>query len=109
VPVIFELANTDRRLRIGQFAKAQIATGAPIRAIAIPESAIVDEAGKAVAYVQIEGESFERRPLALGTRSQGWVEVKEGVTAGDHVVIRGAYEIKLASAAGSIPAHGHAH
>ncbi len=109
VPVIFEVANADGRLRIGNFTKVVIATGAPRRALAIPESAIVDDAGKAVAYVMIEGEAFERRPLRLGIRSNGWVEVLEGVAAGERVVATGAYELRLAAAAGAVPAHGHAH
>jgi membrane fusion protein, heavy metal efflux system len=109
VPIVFELENPGGRLRVGQFATAWIATGAPVRALAVPESAIVDDGGKSVAYVQVEGESFERRPLTLGVRSAGWVQVKEGLAAGEHVVTRGAYEIKLASAAGAVPAHGHAH
>ncbi|HEU0030041.1 MAG TPA: efflux RND transporter periplasmic adaptor subunit [Kofleriaceae bacterium] len=109
VPLIFELANPQGKLRVGQFAKVVVATGDPVRALAIPESAIVEDAGKPVAFVQVEGEAFERRPLTLGLRSNGWVEVKDGLAAGERVVTRGAYEIKLASAAGSIPAHGHVH
>jgi membrane fusion protein, heavy metal efflux system len=109
VPIVFELANPEGRLRVGQFARAWIATGAPVRVLAVPESAIVEDGGKAVAYVQVEGESFERRPLTLGVRSAGWAEIKDGLAAGEHVVTRGAYEIKLASAAGAVPAHGHAH
>lgn len=109
VPVIFELPNPDQRLRIGSFATVWIETGAPRRALAIPEAAIVDDAGRKVAYVQVEGESFERRVLALGTRSGGWVEVQAGLAAGEHVVIRGAYDIKLAAAGGAVPEHGHAH
>jgi RND family efflux transporter MFP subunit len=108
-PVIFEVDNAAGKLRIGNFAKAVIATGAPKKALAVPESAIVDDAGKSVVYVMIEGEAFERRPVRLGIRSNGWVEVAEGVAAGDHVVARGAYEIKLQSGAGSVPAHGHVH
>lgn len=109
IPVVFELANPDGRLRIGQFAKVSIATGATERALAIPDSAILDEAGKPVAYVMVEGESFERRPLTLGIRSNGFTGVVEGIKAGERVVTKGGYEIKLASASGAIPAHGHAH
>lgn len=109
VPVIFELDNRDGRLRIGNFTKVVLATGAPRRVLAIPEAAIVEDAGKSVAYVMIEGEAFERRPLRLGIRSHGWVEVLEGVTAGERVVTKGAYEVRLASASGAVPAHGHAH
>lgn len=109
VPVIFELPNPDQRLRIGSFATVWIETGTPRRALAIPETAIVDDAGRKVAYVQVEGESFERRVLGLGTRSGGWVEVKAGLAAGEHVVIGGAYDIKLAASGGAVPEHGHAH
>jgi RND family efflux transporter MFP subunit len=108
-PVIFEVDNKDGRLRIGNFTKVAIATGAPRKALAIPEAAIVDDAGKTVAYVMLEGEAFERRPLRLGIRSNGWAEVLEGVEAGERVVTKGAYEIRLASASGAVPAHGHAH
>lgn len=109
VPVIFELDNAAGKLRVGNFARVVIATGAPRRALAIPESALVDDAGRSVAYVMVEGEAFERRPLRLGLRSHGWVEVLDGVVAGEHVVTTGAYEIKLTAASGSVPAHGHVH
>jgi RND family efflux transporter MFP subunit len=109
VPMIFELSNPDQRLRIGSFATVWIETGAPARVLAIPETAIVDDAGRKVAYVQVEGESFERRVLTVGMRSGGWVEVKAGIAKGEHVVTRGAYEIKLAASGGAVPEHGHAH
>ncbi|MFN0253389.1 MAG: efflux RND transporter periplasmic adaptor subunit [Kofleriaceae bacterium] len=109
VPVIFEVTNADGRLRIGNFTKVVIATGAPRNTLAIPESALVDDAGKTVAYVMVEGEAFERRPLRLGIRSNGWVEVLEGVVDGERVVSTGAYEVRLSAASGSAPAHGHAH
>jgi RND family efflux transporter MFP subunit len=109
VPVIFELANPGGKLRIGQFAKVYVGTGSATRSLAIPESAILDEGGKPVAYVQVEGESFERRALTPGPRSLGWVGVREGVMAGEHVVTKGAYEIKLTAASGVIPQHGHVH
>jgi RND family efflux transporter MFP subunit len=109
VPLIFELDNSDGRLRIGNFTKVVIATGQPRNVLAIPESALVDDSGKTVAYVMVEGEAFERRPLRLGIRSNGWVEVLEGVAAGDHIVTKGAYEIRLSAASGAVPAHGHVH
>ena len=109
IPLIFELDNPGGRLRIGQFARVVVATGAPVRTLAVPETAVIDDAGKPVAYVQVDGEAFERRLLTLGIRSGGWVQVVDGLAAGERVVTRGAYEVKLASAAGSIPAHGHAH
>jgi cobalt-zinc-cadmium efflux system membrane fusion protein len=109
VPVIFEVDNKAGKLRIGNFTKTVIATGPPRKALAIPDAAIVEDGGRSVAYVMVEGESFERRPLRLGIRANGWSEVLEGVVAGERVVTKGAYEIKLASASGAVPAHGHVH
>lgn len=109
VPVIFELDNTAGKLRVGNFTKTVIATGAPRKALAVPELAIVEDAGQAIVFVMAAGESFERRPLRLGIRANGWVEVLEGVRAGEHVVAKGAYEVKLASSSGAVPAHGHVH
>jgi RND family efflux transporter MFP subunit len=109
VPVVFEVDNRARSLRIGQFATLTIATGKPTRALAVPESALISEAGQSVAYVQTEGESFARRIVRTGVRSRGWVEVRGGLAAGEHVVSTGAYDVKLAASAGSTPAHGHSH
>ncbi len=109
VPVIFEVDNTAGKLRIGNFTKTVISTGAPRKALAVPDAAIVEDGGRQVAYLMVEGESFERRPLRLGIRSNGWTEVLEGVKAGERVVTKGAYEVKLAASSGAVPAHGHAH
>ena len=109
VPVIFEVDNRAGKLRIGNFTKTVIATGAPRQALAIPDRAILEDGGRQIAFVMVEGEAFERRPLRLGVRANGWTEVLEGLTAGERVVTSGAYEVKLASASGAVPAHGHAH
>jgi len=109
VPVIFEVDNKAGKLRIGNFTKTVIATGAPRKVLAIPDLAIVEDSGRSIAFVMVEGESFERRVLRLGIRSNGWTEVLDGLVAGERVVTRGAYEVKLASSSGAVPAHGHAH
>lgn len=108
-PVIFEVDNPKRALRIGQFAKLSVGTGEPVDALVIPESAVIQDGNQQIAFIHSSGESFERRVLALGTRSRGFVEVRKGVAEGERVVTVGAYDIKLASSAGGAPAHGHAH
>jgi cobalt-zinc-cadmium efflux system membrane fusion protein len=60
-------------------------------------------------YVQAEGETFERRPVTLGPRAGGVVQVLDGVKAGERVVTTGAYLVRLASLSTSAPAHGHVH
>ena len=109
VPIVFEVSNPDTRLRIGQFAELEIATGTPASTLAVPGSAILTDGGRSVVFVQRGGESFERRFIKTGLVSQGWVAVASGLKAGERVVIRGAHLVKLASAAKAAPGHGHSH
>ncbi len=109
LPLIFEVPNANRRLSAGMFVRALVFTGTTQRGIVVPLSSVVDEDGQPVAYVELEGELFERRPLVLGTRQADLVQVVEGLRPGDRVVTRGAYNIRLQAASGAVPAHGHAH
>lgn len=109
VPIVFELPNAARQLRIGQAARVHLAVGPAVRGLAIPASAVIEEAGLPVAYVQVEGEAFERRPLTLGVRDRNQVQVLAGLALGERVVTIGAWDIKLSASSGAIPAHGHAH
>lgn len=108
-PVVYEVDNSARQLRIGQFATLTIATGKPVTGLAVPESALLQEGAQWIAYVQVEGESFERRLVRPGVRSRGWVHIESGIAAGERVVSTGAYDIKLAASASDAPAHGHSH
>lgn len=109
VPVIYEVDNRDARLAIGQAVTARLFTAAGTTAPAVRESAIVDDAGRPVVFVQVTGEAFARRPLKLGHRQGEYAQVLEGLRPGERVVTRGAYLIRLAALSSQIPAHGHVH
>ena len=107
--VRFAFDNRPPRLRIGQSVKLRLFVGAEEQRVAIPESAVVDDGGQPVVFVQTGGESFTRRPVRLGSRTEGYVHVVSGVEPGERVVDRGAYLIRLAAMSTQIPAHGHVH
>ena len=109
VPIIYELRSPDRRLAIGQAVSLRIFASQATTAITVPESAIVDDAGQPVVFVQVGGESFERRPVQLGNRESGQVQIAGDVAAGDRVVVHGAPFIRLAALSPQVPAHGHTH
>lgn len=60
---------------------------------AVPESGIIDESGKPVAFVQLAGETFEKRYLKLGKKDHGFVQVLSGLSEGEYVTTKGAYAI----------------
>lgn len=109
VAVTFALPNPAQTLQVGRAARVQLALGKPVRCLAIPRMAVIEEAGRPVAYVQVEGEAFERRVLTLGVQDREHVQVIEGLSLGERVVTLGAWDIKLSASSGAIPAHGHAH
>jgi membrane fusion protein, heavy metal efflux system len=107
--VIFELSNAEARLAVGQSVFVRLFTGEAAPVLAVPESAIVNEAGRPVVFVQAAGEAFLRRPVRLGIREGGFVGILEGVARGERVVSAGAYQIRLAALSPQIPATGHVH
>ena len=109
VPITYELRNPDRRIAIGQAVAMRLFISAATAAVTVPESAIVDDAGQPVVFVQVEGESFERRAVTLGNREGGHVQVAGDIAPGERVVIRGAPFIRLAALSPQAPAHGHVH
>ena len=109
VPVIYEVANRDGSLKVGMNAQVAVGTGRPARGVTIPASAVLEEDGRPIAYVQVEGERFERRELEVGGTSRDRTLVLAGIEAGERVVTEAAYQVRLASLSTSVPAHGHEH
>ncbi|MFY3742499.1 efflux RND transporter periplasmic adaptor subunit [Anaeromyxobacter sp. Red801] len=108
-PLVLEVPNPGRELRVGMFARVHVLTGEPVKGVAVPASAIVDDGSEQVVFVEVSGERFERRPVRAGIRDRDRVQILAGVAPGERVVSRGAYQVRLAAAFGAIPQHGHVH
>jgi membrane fusion protein, heavy metal efflux system len=109
LPVQIEVDNRNGQLLVGQTGTAVIYAGATQRLPVVPSEAVLMEAGRPYVFVQIGGELFARRPVDIASRDGHVAGLRGGVTVGDRVVTKGAYEIQLASAAKGLPAEGHVH
>lgn len=79
----------DSGLRPGMFASAAIVTG-QAESATIPREALLHRDGRPVAFV-LSGDRVALRRLELGTADlAGRVEVREGLAAGERVVVSGA-------------------
>ena len=107
--VQFEVDNPGGQLLIGQTGTAVLYTRETRRVPAVPKSAVLMEAGRPYVFVQLGGELFARRRVVVSAREGDLVGLESGVQAGDRVVVRGAYDVQLASAATGLPAEGHLH
>jgi len=109
VPVVYEIPDAEGRVTVGQIAEAAVPLDRVEIGVALPESAVIDDNGTPVAYVQAGGEEFERRVLTLGPSDGERVIVRSGVEEGEMVVVTGAYQVRLASLSGNEFAGGHSH
>jgi membrane fusion protein, heavy metal efflux system len=109
LPLQMEIDNPGERLLIGQACTALLYMRDRVRVPVVPTAAVLMEAGRPYVFVQLGGERFARRFIELASRDGALVGVKSGITAGERVVTRGAYDVQLASAATGLPAEGHVH
>ncbi|MFU8861748.1 MAG: efflux RND transporter periplasmic adaptor subunit [Cyclonatronaceae bacterium] len=106
--LIYEIDNREG-LHSGLFVTAEIDTEQKEQVIAVPRSALIEEEGFFSVYVQVGGESFEKRRITTGIRNRDMVEVLSGLNEGERLVTINPYQVKLASLSSEAPAHGHAH
>ena len=106
---VFATVNDNVEVPEGSFTDVQITYGEPHSLPVVPSSALLEEYGNYSVIVQISGETFERRSVSTGRRNGSHVEITEGLEAGERIVTKGAYQVKMASLSGQTPDHGHAH
>jgi len=109
VAVVYELDNASGRLRVGQALGLRLETSRRADEVLVPMSALVDEHGYPVVFVQTAGETFVKRNVTLGGNDGLRAVVHTGVLPGERVVSEAAWAVKLAAAGTSAPAHGHTH
>lgn len=110
VPVRVELANPGGLLKPDMYASIELMAGqGKSRVLAVPDSAVIDSGVRQVVLVQLGEGRFEPREVKLGARSDGYVEVLQGVREGEQVVVRANFlidaESNLRGALGSFGQH----
>jgi len=80
--------NVARRLLPGQYVTMQFATEQRDQALIAPVSAIVRTGGRAIVWAVREGRA-ESRPVVTGLQSTSAVEIVEGLTGSERLIVRG--------------------
>jgi RND family efflux transporter MFP subunit len=82
-----EVRNTaDLQLKPGMFATVRIASPVAVSAVAVPEQAVIHSGERAVAVIALGGGYFDPREVRLGLTAGGYVQVLQGVAAGEKIV-----------------------
>lgn len=85
--------NTNGRWKPGLFVKAEIDLGQNRIEVAVQESGIQSLFDFTVVFSQ-HGELYQARPLEIGRRSKGIVEVLKGIEAGESYVVDNSFLVK---------------
>ena len=93
VRVISEFDNADEALRPGLFLNVELVLEERPTALLIPEEAIDPVGDRAFVYVIRDGRA-KRQEVKLGLRLPSEVEIREGVAAGEPVVVRGIQRLR---------------
>ena len=91
VAVRSELNDPQHELRAGMFATFVIRTGDPVRSLAVPLTAVVQEAdGTTKVWVTADRRRFTRRAVRIGAERGGYRQILEGLQIGELVATQGA-------------------
>jgi membrane fusion protein, copper/silver efflux system len=81
------IPNPDQTLRAAMYASVEVATPAASNPVlTVPQSAVIDSGARQVVLLDRGDGRFEPRPVRVGVQGDNWVEITEGVKAGDKVV-----------------------
>jgi len=93
-----ELANVQALLKPSMYARVEFASSRDkAKVLAVPDSAVLDSGTRQVVLVELGAGRFEPRVVKLGMRGDGYVEVLEGVKAGEAVVVSANFLIDAES------------
>ena len=86
--------NPGRDLQSGMFIQASLATATREKAVVVPEDAVLTSLNQRIVWVVGPDNKVDRREVTLGVRRPGFVEIANGVTVGEKVVVGGAERLQ---------------
>ena len=109
VQVRVEIANPQGLLKPSMFADVILPVGSRAQVLTVPASAVIDSGVRQVVLVQLAQGRFAPRTVTLGSRSNDYVEILDGISAGEQVVTSALFlidaESNLKAALGGLGDH----
>lgn len=96
VKVIAEVPNPSEMLKSGMFIQGKIFFNERDGAILVPRTALLDwdVPNQTAQLFKVENGIAKRHPVRLGNVTEDQVEITEGVSIGDQIIVRGGFNIK---------------
>jgi len=94
IKVRCNVTNRDLKLKPEMFARVRLKTGSSTPVLALPKEAVIEVGGQAFVFVQAADGRYVRRPVVTGTMAGDTIQIREGLQAGERVVVKGALLLK---------------
>ena len=94
IKVRCNVTNRDLKLKPEMFARVRLKTGSSTPVLALPKEAVIEVGGQAFVFVQAADGRYVRRPVMTGTMAGDTIQIREGLQAGERVVVKGALLLK---------------
>ena len=88
------LPNPDLRLKPGMFGQAEIIAGNNKELPYLPDKSLQKYGNQNFVFVQLSTDSFEKRPVTLGNRTDDGYLATNGIASGERVVGIGSFKLK---------------
>lgn len=85
--VVVGISNATALLQSGEFVPASVSLPRDEAVAAIPQPALLRTSEGTFVYA-VNGDAYLRTPVKTGVEADGWVEITDGLLAGDQVVVR---------------------
>lgn len=102
-----EVDNPDHQLKPGMFAEQTIVLEKVSAVLSVPLNAVIEDEGSRFVFVE-RGSNYTKREIVVGAADDRYIEIKDGLSAGERVVIHGQHQLLRANVKVTEGGHSHA-
>lgn len=106
-PLYFSLPNTAD-LPVGSNVEVFLSGIGEDETISVPVSALSEQQGQMYVFLRLDENCYKKRPVKTGRTDGERIEIIDGISGGDNIVVSGTTTIRIAESSGIVP-EGHTH
>jgi RND family efflux transporter MFP subunit len=98
------IPNKDFSILPGQFGRVRLIASAPYETLLLPDNAIATDQSRKIVFVVKDDDTVSAKPVSLGPLNEGLRVIREGLTAGDRVIVEGIQRARVGAKVSPHPA-----
>ena len=106
-----EVDNSTHKLKPGMFAEQTLVIEKLDDVLSVPLSAVLEDGATQIVFVESDN-TYVKHEVEVGAKDDQYIEIKDGLLAGELVVVQGTHQLMKASTGSAVvidPHAGHSH